>query len=77
MKVNKDFFLTKGKIIESINRKQFRIECDNGMIIIADVAARFRNERGGKRAKIVFGDKVAVEIPLRDPEKGQIVSMVE
>ncbi|WNE41097.1 MAG: Translation initiation factor IF-1 [Mycoplasmataceae bacterium] len=76
MKINKDFFSTQGKVIESINRRQFRIECDNGKIIIADVAARFRNERGGKRAKIVFGDRVVVEITLRDPEKGQIVSMI-
>ena len=74
MKTNKEFFPVRGKIIELINRKQFRVECDNGKIITADVATRFRNEQGRRRAKIVVGERVIVEITLGDLEKGQIVS---
>ncbi|CAG8456721.1 27243_t:CDS:10 [Gigaspora margarita] len=71
---NKEFFSVRGKVIELINRKQFRVECDNGKIIMADVATRFRNEYGRRRAKIVVGERVIVEIVLGDLEKGQIVS---
>ena len=74
MKTNKEFFAVRGKVIELINRKQFRVECDNGKIINADVATRFRNEQGRRRAKIVVGERVVVEITLGDLAKGQIVS---
>ena len=77
MRTNKDFFPVRGKVIELINKKRFRVECGGGRIITADVAARFRNERGRRRARIVVGDKVVVEIILGDLEKGQIVSLVE
>jgi len=39
--------------------------------------ARFRTKGGRRRASIVVGDKVVVEITLRDLEKGQIVSLIE
>ena len=74
MKKNKDFFSTQGEVIEWINKKKFRVKCDNGKIITADVATRFRNEYGRRRAKIVVGERVVVEITLGDLEKGQIVS---
>ncbi|MCE8164085.1 MAG: hypothetical protein I3273_06735 [Candidatus Moeniiplasma glomeromycotorum] len=74
---NKNFFSVQGKVIELITKKKFRIECDNGRIITADVASRFRTGQGRRRAKIVVGDKVVVEIIMSDPEKGQVVSLVE
>ena len=74
---NKDFFSTRGEVIEWINKKKFRVKCDNGIIIDADMPARFRTKGGRRRASIVVGDKVVVEITLRDLEKGQIVSLIE
>jgi translation initiation factor IF-1 len=77
MKTNKEFFPTQGKVIELINKKEFRVKCDNGRIIKANVASRFRTKQGRRRAKIVEGDRVVVEIIMAEPEKGQIVSLVD
>ena len=76
-KSNKEFFSTRGEIIEWINKKKFRVRCDNGKVIEADVPARFRTKEGRRRTMMVVGDKVVVEIPLGDLGKGQIVSLVE
>lgn len=77
MKENKDFFSTRGEVIEWISKKKFRVKCDNGKIIDADVPARFRTKEGRRRAMIVVGDRVVVEITLGDLGKGQIVSLIE
>ena len=68
----------QGKVIERINRKKFLVRCDdNNKIIKAYVVARFRTERGRRKANIAVGDKVVVEIILRDQEKGEIISLVK
>ena len=77
MKKNKDFFSTQGEVIEWINKKKFRVKCDNGKVIDAEIPARFRTKEGRRRANIVVGDKVKVEITLGDLGKGQIVSLIE
>jgi len=77
MKKNKDFFTTHGEVIEWINKKKFKVRCDNGKVIDADVPARFRTKEGRRRAAIVVGDRVVVEITLGDLGKGQIVSLIE
>jgi translation initiation factor IF-1 len=67
----------RGKVIERINRKEFLIRCDdNNKIIKAYVVARFRTKEGRRKANIAVGDKVVVEIILRDQEKGEIISLV-
>ncbi|CAG8675100.1 10984_t:CDS:2, partial [Cetraspora pellucida] len=66
-----------GEVIELINKKKFRVACGNGKIIEADMPARFRTKQGRRRAAIVVGDKVKVEIILGDLSKGQIISLVE
>jgi len=77
MKTNKDFFPTQGEVIERINKKQFRVKCDNGKIINAYVVNRFRDEQGRRRTKIVVGDRVVIEITLSDLEEGSIVSFAK
>ena len=77
MKTNKDFFPTQGEVIERINKKQFRVKCDNGKIINAHVVNRFRDEQGRRRTKIVVGDRVVIEITLSDLEEGSIVSFAK
>jgi translation initiation factor IF-1 len=74
---NKDFLATRGKVIRLLRNNTFNIECNNGKIVTANIAARFRTAAGKRRAKIVVGDKVIVEISLRDLEKGQIVSFFD
>jgi translation initiation factor IF-1 len=74
---NKDFLPVRGKVIKLLRNSAFRVECDNGKIVIATLASRFRTASGRRKAKIVMGDKVIVEVPLGDLEKGQIVSFVE
>jgi translation initiation factor IF-1 len=75
---DKDFLLTRGKVIKLLRGNTYRIECDNGQVInSATVAARFRTPTGGRRAKLVIGDRVMIEISLGDLEKGQIVSLTK
>jgi translation initiation factor IF-1 len=74
---NKDFLLTQGKVTKLLRNNTFNIECDNGEMVKAGVAARFRTPTGGRRAKLVIGDRVMIAIPLGDLEKGQIVSLAE
>jgi translation initiation factor IF-1 len=74
---NRDFLLTKGKVVKLLRNNAFRIECDNGKIVNASVAARFRTPTGGRRARLIIGDRVMVELSLGDLEKGQIVSLAE
>ena len=78
-KTNNNFLPpTRGEVIERINRKQFLVRCvDNNQVIKAEVVARFRTPEGRRRAKIAVGDKVIVEIVLRNQEKGEIISVVE
>ena len=70
---NKDFLLTQGKVTKLLRNNTFNIECDNGKIVIANIASRFRTATGRRKAKIIIGDKIIVEISLGDLEKGQIV----
>lgn len=72
-----DFLSARGKVIKLLRNNNFRIECDNGKIVTANIASRFRTAAGRRRAKIVIGDKVIVEISLGDLEKGQIVGFWE
>ena len=69
-----DFLSARGKVIKLLRNNTFRIECDNGKVVTANIASRFRTATGRRKAKIVIGDKVIVEISLGDLEKGQIVS---
>ena len=73
---NKDFFPTRGEVIERISKKKFRVKCDNGKVIDANVPDRFRTKSGRRRANIAVEDRVIIEIDVRDQEKGDIVSLI-
>lgn len=73
MNKKESFFQEKGKVIKKLRNKFFCVEFENGKEVIADIGARFRGPENKKRSKIVEGDKVIVEITLKDPEKGQII----
>ncbi|CAI2196379.1 15958_t:CDS:2, partial [Funneliformis geosporum] len=66
-----------GEVIERINKKKFWVKCDNGKVIDADVPDRFRTKSGRRRAHINVGDRVMIEVDVRDQAKGDIVSLIE
>jgi translation initiation factor IF-1 len=75
---NKDdfFFKIEGKVIKKEKGRKFLISCDNGNEIIAEVCARFRAE-GRRKIKIVTGERVVIEVPVADINKGQIVGIAK
>jgi translation initiation factor IF-1 len=72
-----DFFQVQGVIKKQMRNKFYLIKCNNDKEIVCNVASRFRSPTGRRKAKIVIGDKVIVEISLGDLEKGQIVGLKE
>ena len=72
-----DFLSARGEVIKLLRNNTFRIKCDNGKKVTANIASRFRTATGRRKAKIVIGDKVIVEISLGDLEKGSIVGLKE
>lgn len=59
----------EGKVVEALPNTMFRVELENGHVILAVVAGRMRKHY----IKILPGDKVVVELSPYDLEKGRIV----
>ncbi len=57
-----------GTIIEALSNAMFRVELDNGHIIIAHISGKMRMHY----IKILPGDKVKVEMSPYDLSKGRI-----
>lgn len=57
-----------GTVVEALPGTQFRVELENGHIIIAHVAGRMRKNY----IRLVPGDKVKVELTPYDLTKGRI-----
>jgi len=57
-----------GVVVEALANARFRVELDNGRIILAHLAGRMRLNY----IKILPGDKVQVELSPYDLEKGRI-----
>jgi translation initiation factor IF-1 len=79
MTTNKDlFFQTQGKIKRRLKNNFFQVECNNGEIIIADIATRSSSIQGRKArvTELVEGKEVVVKISLKDLKKGQIISLI-
>lgn len=57
-----------GTIIESLSNAMFRVELENGHIIIAHISGKMRMHY----IKILPGDKVKVEMSPYDLTKGRI-----
>ena len=58
-----------GVVVEALANAKFRVELENGRIILAHLAGRMRLNY----IKILPGDKVKVEFSPYDLEKGRIV----
>jgi len=58
-----------GKVIETLPNAMFRVEIENGHIILAHISGRLRMHY----IKILPGDTVTVEMSPYDLEKGRVV----
>ena len=57
-----------GTIIEALSNAMFRVELDNGLVIIAHISGKMRMHY----IRILPGDKVRVEMSPYDLTKGRI-----
>jgi len=57
-----------GSVVEALPGTQFRVELENGHVIIAHVAGRMRKNY----IRLVPGDRVKVELTPYDLTKGRI-----
>ena len=66
---NSDFIEKNGVVVETLPNTQFRVEIDNGAILLCHVAGKMRRYR----IRILPGDQVKIEISPYDLSKGRIV----
>ncbi|MCA9085243.1 MAG: translation initiation factor IF-1 [Planctomycetaceae bacterium] len=59
----------EGNVIEALANTQFRVELENGHIVMAHVAGKMRKHF----IRIVPGDRVVVEVSPYDLKRGRIV----
>ena len=65
---NKEVIELTGVVVETLPGTQFKVELENGHVIIAHVAGRMRKHY----IRIVPGDTVKVELTPYDLTKGRI-----
>lgn len=64
---------TEGKIIEALPNAMFRVELDNGHIVLAHVSGKMRMNF----IRILPGDKVKLELSPYDLTRGRITFRVK
>ena len=68
MASQKEVIQLTGKVVEALPNTQFRVELENGHIIIAHMSGRMRKNY----IRLVPGDRVDVELTPYDLTKGRI-----
>ena len=68
MASQKEVIELTGKVVEALPNTQFRVELENGHIIIAHMSGKMRKNY----IRLVPGDKVEVELTPYDLTKGRI-----
>ncbi len=63
-----DAIIAEGVVVESLPNAMFRVELENGHIILAHISGKMRMHF----IKILSGDRVTVEISVYDLSKGRI-----
>ncbi|MCS5565375.1 MAG: translation initiation factor IF-1 [Methylococcales bacterium] len=58
----------EGKVIETLPNTLFRVELDNGHVVIAHISGKMRKHY----IRILTGDRVKVEMTPYDLDKGRI-----
>ena len=64
----KEVITVEGKVIEVLPNTMFKVEIENGSVILAHISGKMRMNF----IKILVGDKVAVELSPYDLNKGRI-----
>lgn len=63
-----DKILVEGKILEALPNAMFKVQLDNGHVILAHICGKMRMNY----IKILAGDKVRVELSPYDLSRGRI-----
>lgn len=63
-----DVIVIDGKVIEALPNAMFRVELDNGHVVLCHISGKMRMHY----IKILQGDKVKVEITPYSLDKGRI-----
>ena len=58
-----------GTVIEALPDSQFRVELDDGRVVVAVLSGRMRREY----VRVLLGDRVRLELSPYDPEHGRII----
>ncbi len=64
-----DHIEMEGTVIETLPNTMFKVELDNGHVVMAHISGRMRKHY----IRILRGDKVRVELTPYDLSKGRIV----
>ncbi len=59
----------EGVVIESLPDAVFRVQLENESVVVAYISGKMRRHH----IRILVGDRVRVEIPPEDPQRGRIV----
>src|SRR4051812_21362656 len=70
MSKEENVLLLQGEVVEALPNATFRVELDNGPLILARLSGKMRMHY----IKVLPGDWVTVEISVYDLEKGRIVT---
>lgn len=66
---NSDKIVETGKVVEALPDTRFRVELENGSVMLAHLSGRMRRFR----IRVLLGDKVKVEMTPYDKERGRII----
>lgn len=66
--MSKDIIEFEGKIVESLPNAMFRVELENGHLVLAHISGKIRKNF----IRILPGDKVKVELTPYDLNRGRI-----
>ena len=64
-----DIIEVEGKVIEKLPNTMFRVELENGHVVLAHISGKLRMNY----IKILPGDKVTIEMSPYDLSKGRII----
>ena len=64
-----DHIEMEGTVVETLPNTQFRVELDNGHVVMAHISGKMRKHY----IRILRGDKVTVQLTPYDLTKGRIV----
>lgn len=69
MAKDKDLFEQEGTIVEILPNQMFKVELDNGHIVVCYTGGRMRQNK----IRLVQGDEVTIEMTPYDLAKGRII----